>query len=381
MKESPPHPDDSPQSRRTFVRNMTLGAAVLGSGAAGSVAAAIAEATKGGERRPGVALMGLGLYSRGQLGPAFLNTKVCRFAGVVTGSRPKGASWSRQYGFPEKNIWSYEAIHEMAGNPDIDIVYVVTPNGLHAEHAIKAAEAGKHVICEKPMANSVADCDAMIAACGKANVRLSIGYRLQFDPHHIELDRLARDRDFGLLNRMSGEHSWTFVERAWRIEKSLSGGGPLMDVGIYVIQAACRGAMAQPLAVTARELPKTNPGLFNEVEETIEWTMEFPGGATCEASSSYARNGNRFRAEGANGWIEIEPAYGYGGLAVRTSRGRLDIPSVPQQALEMDDFASCILTGRESPIPGSMGRDHMAVIEAIYRSAEEGGKRIEVRRP
>jgi glucose-fructose oxidoreductase len=380
MKKNHPRSHDSVHSRRTFIRNMTLGAAFIGSGAAGAMAAEIGEAAKGGERKLGVALMGLGLYSRGQLGPALLKTKLCRFAGVVTGSRGKGARWSRQYGFPEKNIWNYDSIHEIAGNPDIDIVYVVTPNGLHAEHTIKAAEAGKHVICEKPMANSVADCDAMIAACAKAGVKLSIGYRLQFDPHHIELDRLAREKDFGLLNGMSGEYSWIFFERAWRIEKALSGGGPLMDVGIYVIQAACRGAMGQPVAVTARELPKTNPRLFNEVEETIEWTMEFPGGVTCEGSSSYARNGNRFRAEGAKGWIQIEPAFGYGGLRVRTSRGRRDFPEVPQQSLQMDDFASCILTGRESPVPGPMGRDHMAIIEAIYRSAAEGGRRIEVRR-
>jgi glucose-fructose oxidoreductase len=306
--------------------------------------AEVAEATKGGEKRPGIALMGLGLYSRGELGPAFLKTKVCRLAGVITGSAEKGAAWSRQYGFPEKNVWSYDSVHEIAGNPDIDIVYVVTPNGLHAEHVIEAARAGKHVICEKPMANTAAECDAMIEACRKAGVRLSIGYRLHFDPYHIELDRLAIVKDFGTLNRLSGEHSWTFRQRAWRIEKSLSGGGPLMDVGIYVIQAACRAAMAHPVAITARELPKTNPALFNEVEETIEWTMEFPGGVSCQASSSYARNSNLFVAEGPGGWIRLDPAYAYRGILAATSRGPLVYPEAPQQALQMDDFAACILT-------------------------------------
>ncbi len=380
MKENPTVSHESAHSRRTFVRNMALGAAFLGSGAAGAVAAATDAATRGGERKLGVALMGLGLYSRGELGPALLKTKACRFAGVVTGSREKGAAWSRQYGFPEKNVWNYDQVHEIAGNPDIDIVYVVTPNGLHREHVEKIAAAGKHVICEKPMANSVADCDAMIEACRRANVKLSIGYRLKFDPHHIELDRLAREKDFGTLTRLSGEHSWTFTKRAWRIEKALSGGGPLMDVGIYVIQAACRAGMGQPVAITARELPKTNPELFNEVEETIEWTMEFPGGVTCQASSSYARNNNFFLAEGDRGWIRIDPAYGYRGIEVTTSRGPLALPSVPQQALQMDDFASCILTGRETPVPGSMGRDHMAIIEAIYLSAAQGGRRVEVQR-
>jgi glucose-fructose oxidoreductase len=230
------------------------------------------------------------------------------------------------------------------------------------------------------MANTVAECDAMIAACSKANVEMSIGYRLHFDPHHIELDRLAREKDFGLLNRLSGEHSWTFTTRAWRIERKLSGGGPLMDVGIYVIQAACRAAMAQPVAITAREMPKTKPELFNEVEETIEWTMEFPGGVTCRAASSYARNHEFFLAQGDKGWIRLEPAYGYGGIQDVTSRGPLDIPAVPQQALQMDDFASCLLTGRQTPVPASMGRDHMVIIEAIYRSAAEGGRRIEMQK-
>jgi glucose-fructose oxidoreductase len=230
------------------------------------------------------------------------------------------------------------------------------------------------------MANNAAGCDAMIEACRKANVRLSIGYRLHFDPNHIELDRLARERDFGVLDTLSGEHSWAFRQRAWRIEKSLSGGGPLMDVGIYVIQAACRAAMAQPVAVTAHELPKTNPSLFNEVEETIEWTMEFPGGVACKASSSYARNSNFFLAEGAKGWIKLDPAYAYRGIVATTSRGPLDYPEVPQQSLQMDDFASCILTGRKPPVPGEMGRDHMAIIDATYKSAAGGGNRIELLR-
>ena len=375
----PPNDDGSP-SRRTFVRNMTLGAALIASGATGSLAAELAELTKGGEKKLGVALMGLGLYSRGELGPALRQTRLCRFAGVITGSHEKGVKWSRSYGFPEKNIWSYDSMHEIAGNPDIDIVYVVTPNGLHAEHVEKSALAGKHVICEKPMANTVAECDQMIAACRRANVQLSVGYRLHYDPNHIEMDRLAREKDFGALTRLSGEHSWTFQERAWRIERSLSGGGPLMDVGIYVIQAACRAAMAQPIAVTARELPKTRPELFNEVEETIEWTMEFPGGVTCEASSSYNRDNNLFRAEGAKGWIRLSPAYAYRGIEVETSAGPLRFPEVPQQALQMDDFTSGILTGRETPVPGSMGRDHMVIIEAIYKSAALGGRRVELPR-
>jgi glucose-fructose oxidoreductase len=355
---------------------MSAGAIVAGAGVLPGMAA-LEEATRGGERRLGVVLVGLGLYCRGQLGPALRRTKLCRLAGVVTGSREKGRAWGREYGFPESNVWNYDEMAHIAGRPDVDIIYVVTPNGLHAEHVIKAAAAGKHVICEKPMANTVAECDAMTAACAKAGVRMSIGYRLQFDPHHIELDRVARERTYGQLTRLSGEHSWTFQHRAWRIERALSGGGPLMDVGIYVIQAACRAGLGLPVALTARELPKTNPELFNEVEETIEWTMEYAGGVTCQASSSYARNHAFFRAEGDRGWIHIEPAYGYDGLEVQTSdRGHLAIPQVPQQALQMDDFARCLMTGAETSVPAAMGRAHMVIIEGIYRSASEGGRRL-----
>src|ERR1700685_2900005 len=123
MKPAVRSPHDPLRSRRTFVRDMTLGAAFIAGGAAGSLAAELAEATQGGERRLGVALMGLGLYARGQLGPGLRQTKLCRLAGVVTGSRDKGVRWSRQYGFPESHIWNYDSVHELAGNPDIDIVY------------------------------------------------------------------------------------------------------------------------------------------------------------------------------------------------------------------------------------------------------------------
>jgi glucose-fructose oxidoreductase len=336
----------------------------------------IAELTKGGERPLGVVLMGLGRYARGELAPAFQHTRFCRFAGVITGSREKGAAWSREFGFPEQNIWGYDQVQDLAGHPDVDIVYVVTPNGLHSEHTMAAARAGKHVLCEKPLANTAAECDAMLAACAKAQVRLSVGYRLQFDPFHADLERLGRGAELGPLPRLSGEHSWTFKQRAWRIERTLSGGGPLMDVGIYVIQAACRATGARPVAVTARELPKTRPELFNEVEETIEWTMEFPGGVTCRSASSYARDVAFFRAEGAGGWLQMMPGYAYRGITMQTSRGPIEHPAVPQQSRQLDDFASGILTGRPDPVPGTMGRDHAAIIDAVYVSTACGGRRV-----
>jgi glucose-fructose oxidoreductase len=369
---------NTPLSRRRFLGQLTAAATALTlapRGAAGADQPAVPA------RKLGVALVGLGNYSRGQLGPALRETELCRLAGVVTGDPAKGAKWARDYGFPKTSVYGYDTMARMADNPDIDIVYVVTPNGLHAEHCIAAAKAGKHIICEKPMGNSVADCDAIIAACRAARVQLSIGYRLFFDPYHIELMRLAREKDFGPLLKTEGDFGFVMDHHQWRATKKLAGGGPLMDLGVYLIQAACMvaGGVA-PQAVTAQVGPKTRPDIFADVEETISWTMEFASGQVSKAVTSYAHSRNQFRAEGAKGWIELkENAFMYYGLEVETSRGRLHYGKTNQQARQMDGFAQCLLTGQPTPVPGEMGRRDLAIIEAIYASAENGGRRTEVK--
>lgn len=361
-------------SRRAFLTTMFAGAAL-------SSFAPPAAGQSSGRRKLGVALCGLGGYSRGQLGPALTLTKTCELRGVVTGSAEKGVRWADAYGFPTRNIYHYDTMAQMADNPEIDIVYVVTPNALHAEHVIAAAEARKHVICEKPMAVSVAECDAMIAACRVNNVKLSIGYRLQFEPHYAELKRHARERDWGAFTRMSGGNAFVMKQAQWRAERRLAGGGPLMDLGIYPIQAACMAAgEAAPVAVAARERPKRRPEFFRDVEEAIEWTMEFADGARGDFSTSYNDALNKFRADAANGWIDFDPAYSYAGLKVVTQAGPLNlvVPS-SQQAAQIDDFARCVRDDAPSRVAGEMGRRDMAIIEAIYASAAQGGRRIEVK--
>jgi len=331
-------------------------------------------------RKLGVALVGLGRYSTSQLGPALKQTNHCRLAGVVTGSREKGEQWAKDNGFSPKNIYSYDSMPQLVDNKEIDIVYVVTPNGLHAEHAVAAARAGKHVICEKPMANTVAECDAIIAACRAAHVKLSIGYRLHFDPYHQELMRLAKEKDFGVFTKMRGDRGFVMERKVWRADKKLAGGGPLMDLGVYIIHGACMAANGSaPLAVTAKEHAKTKPDLFTDVEEGIDWEMEFPGGAFCNAVTSYQHRADRFRAEGKNGWIEFkEHAFTYRGMVVETSRGPLNFVPPNQQALQMDDFAQCILQNKESRVAGELGRRDLVIIEAIYKAAATG-ERVEVK--
>jgi glucose-fructose oxidoreductase len=373
----------TPKSRRTFLEQLGLGATALALAGRGRAQPAAPR------QKLGLALCGLGGYALGQLAPALRLTREVELRGVVTGSREKGLAWAKEFGFPEASIYNYQTMSRLIDNPAIDIVYVVTPNALHPEHTIAAAWAGKHVICEKPMANTVADCNAMLAACRANRVKLSLGYRLQFEPHYRELKRLAREQDFGPFLKLSGQLAFTINRRVWRVEKKLAGGGPLMDIGIYCIQAACMAADTSgaahagfaPVAVQAREHPKKRPDFFLDVEEGIDWRMEFANGAVGEFSTSYNAGGDRFRAEGEKGWIEFVPAFPYGGIKATTAKGALALGTPPpsQQAVQIDDFAQCVRDGRESPVSGEMGRRDMVIIEAIYRSAAEGGRRVEVR--
>jgi glucose-fructose oxidoreductase len=298
--------------------------------------------------------------------------------GVITGTPEKGPKWAKQYGLAKENIYSYETMDKIADNPAIDIVYVVTPPALHRHFTERIAKAGKHVISEKPMATSVEDCDAMIAACKAAKVRLSLGYRLHFDPFHRELIRLGKEKDFGAFTKMSSDRAFVMRQRAWRIDKKLGGGGPMMDLGIYVIQASCMATGETPISVTAHEEPKTNPELFDQVEESIRWEMNFANGAVCSAVTSFSHNSDQFRAEAPKGWFELtQHAFGYGKLVGATSRGPLQYPPMNQQAAQMDDFAECVTTGRETPVPGEMGKRDMRIITAIYEAARTG-KQIQV---
>jgi predicted dehydrogenase len=224
----------------------------------------------------------------------------------------------------------------------------------------------------------VAECDAMLTACRANNVKLSIGYRLQFEPHYDELKRHARELDWGVFMRMSGGFSLVMKEPGWRAERKLAGGGPLINLGIYPVQAACMAAGgAAPVAVTASERPKQRPELFRDVEEGIEWTMDFAGGARGDFSTSYNDNLNKFRAKAAKGWIEFNPAYSYAGLKAVTHAGPLNlvVPS-SQQAVQMDDFARCVRDDLPTRVPGEIGRRDIVIIEAIYASAAQGGKRV-----
>ncbi|WP_426058170.1 Gfo/Idh/MocA family protein [Hymenobacter sp. B1770] len=370
-------PDDFLSSRRAFVRNLSLGAgATLVGGAALASPLHFLADGRTADRKLGVALVGLGKYSTGQLAPALQETKLCRLAGIVTGSPIKAAQWKRQYNIPDKNVYDYKTFDRIIDNPDIDIVYVVLPNAMHAEYVVRAAQAGKHVICEKPMATTTADARRMLAAMQKAGKKFSIGYRLHFEPHHREMMRLGQQQAFGPVQRMVADNGFKFNnDTPWRVSKALGGGGPLLDMGIYCLQGCLYTKGQLPVSVTAKFAPKTDPVLFKEVEAGISWQLQFADGAVADCRTSYAENmASRLRAEGTKGWAELSPAFGYGGLQGRTSQGPMNIQNVNQQAAQMDDFADCILNNKPTRVPGEMGLRDVQLLEAIYRAAETGQK-------
>jgi predicted dehydrogenase len=324
----------------------------------------------------GIALVGLGTYSTEQLAPALQQTVHCYLACVVSGSPAKIEKWKQQYNLPDNACYTYENFDEIKNNPAIDIVYVVLPNALHAEYVIRAAQAGKHVICEKPMAITVEECDRMIAACKEAGKQLSIGYRLHFEPHNQEVMRLGQQKEFGAITLIEADHGLA-ESKGWRNEKALAGGGPLMDVGIYCVQAARYATGLEPIAVTAQEGFKHDPEKFKTIEESITWQMEMPGGLVAKCSSSYSEKKNELRIEMENGWMELSPAYAYSGIKGKTSAGEMNFPQVNQQARQMDDFALCIKEGRPTSIPGEEGRQDVKILQAIYK-AMETGERVEI---
>ncbi len=361
-------------SRRSFI-------ASLGGAAAGlALAPALRAADGPAPRKLGIALCGLGGYSNGELSPALLETKHAKLVAAITGTRAKGEKLAKLHGFDEANIYSYDQWDKVAADKEIDVVYVVTPPGIHAQNVLAAFGAGKHVICEKPMATSVAECDAMIAAGKKAGKRLAIGYRLHYDPYHQELVRLAKSQEFGPFLKMTSANRLPLRRQAWRIEKKLAGGGALLDMGIYSLHACCMAADANPVAVTAKELPKTQPEFFKEVEQALEFRLEFANGATADVWTGYDANRAEFHAEAPKGWFKGErPVFSYRGLNISTSaKGKLDFGVFRQQQRHMDAVCAAIRDGGEFTCTGEVGRRDMVVIEGIYESIKTG-KKVELK--
>ena len=350
-------------------------------------------------KKLGFALVGLGRLSTNQLAPAFENCVHAKLAAVVSGTPSKRDEWRAKYDLGE-HVYSYEQFDRLADDDAVDVVYIVLPNGLHAEYVIKAAEAGKHVFCEKPMANTSAECRDIIAACERAGVKLGIAYRCQFEPHHLKAMEVVRSGGVGELRGLGAAFGFKFgdfppdSQKGWRLDKKLAGGGPLMDVGIYALQFCRYMTGREPISVTA-QTSLTEPVKFSEVEETLMWTMLFPSvlerdaverdipaplraqvSASCATTYNFGglHHGEAF---GEDGSVLLDPAYGYTGIKGFVKGEPMDLATPDQFATEMDAFAQAVKQKSDFRCPGEEGLRDLLAIEAIYEAAETG-RRVEV---
>jgi glucose-fructose oxidoreductase len=354
--------------RRKFIARSFAGFSTL------ALSASMVGATTFQRRKLGVALVGLGYYSTDLLAPALQLTEHCYLAGIVTGSPSKAEQWQKKYNIPDKNVYNYENIGQVANNPDIDVIYIVLPPSMHAEYVIKAANAGKHVWCEKPMAMTVRECQDMIDACNKNKVKLSIGYRMHHEPNTQKIMGFAKELPYGKIQNVTAEAGYVDPRKDhWKQKKSL-GGGAMYDMGVYPLNAVRYATGLEPVAVTAKA-STTRPEIYTEVEETMEFTLEFPGGITASCVTSFGKNMNSLQVNCANGWYKLEPFQAYNGIKGVTSDGKQLNATIPnQQARQMDDDALAIMNGKPMLVPGEEGLKDIRVVEAIYKSVEQKSK-------
>ena len=357
------------QSRRNVLGG--LGAALALTRLSGAAQAATPP------RKIGYAIVGLGYYATHQIMPNFANTQHSRIVALVSGTPAKLEQYGAQYGVPASHRYSYADFDRIRDNPDIDAVYIVLPNALHAPYTIRAAQAGKHVMCEKPMAVSVAECEAMIAACRKAGKKLMIGYRSRFEPYNKLAIDLARSGHVGPTRFITAEHGFPIKPDQWRLDRALSGGGSMMDIGIYSLNAARYLTGEEPVEVSAMESTDRSDPRFKTVEDRVSFVLRFPSGILANCISSYSSAHNAYRVTGTNGFIDMEPATPYSGQAMTIRKDGTEAPLVlpppakNQFAGQLDHLSECILTGGTPIVAGEEGLKDMRVIAAIYQSIEQ----------
>ena len=353
-------------NRRQFIKIAGVGAASL------ALKPSFSNIIVPRQNKLGVALVGLGYYSRDLLAPALQLTKHCQLTGIVTGTPSKIPVWQRKYGIKDRNVYNYDNMHEISSNDDIDVIYIVLPTGLHAKYAIVAADTGKHVWCEKPMAVTADECQRMIDACRSNRVKLSIGYRMQHEPNTRTIMQYAKSQPFGRITRLQAEAGY-YDGRTnhWKQNKAL-GGGAMYDMGVYPLNALRYASGEEPISVTARH--ETNrPKVYHEVDETTFFELRFPSGAIGEGATSLGRGMNQLVVTCENGSYGLSPFQAYGGIRGRASDGTLFDLTIPnQQAKQMDDDAFAILNDRPVMVPGEEGQRDIRIVEAIYESARLG---------
>jgi predicted dehydrogenase len=333
-------------------------------------------------QRVGFAIMGLGRLALENILPAFAQCKHARPVALVSGDPDKLTSVAAQYGIAKESCYSYADFSRIRSNAAVQVVYVVLPNALHREAVVRAAEAGKHVLCEKPMAVSAEEARAMIEACRRAGRKLMIAYRCQYEANNRELIRRARSGELGDIQFIDAVNTQNQGNPAqWRQIKHLSGGGALPDVGLYCLNSTRALLGEEPIAITAAIHSPAGDARFAEVESTVSFTLQFPSGVIANCTTSYSAHEHRnLKVLGSSGSAEIENAFGYEGQRLRLYRRdgnaeasvELSLAHKNQFSLEIDHMAECVRHDTQPRTPGEEGLQDQVLMAAIYQAAASG---------
>jgi glucose-fructose oxidoreductase len=320
-----------------------------------------------------VAILGLGGYARGQIAPALQLTEHCELRGLITGSPEKLPEWQEKYSVPDANCYTYDTMDEIVDNDAIDVVYVITPTATHRDFSVRAASAGKHVWCEKPMAMTPEECQDIIDACNENGVKLTIGYRMLHEPNTRDLIQLTKEKAYG---EVTGAHSYAGYAGDpppadyWRGQRDM-GGGALYDMGVYTVNGLRYGTQLAPSAVVRAEQRRQDRP--NGVDLETTYTLRYPNGMTADGKTAVVEKYNELYIDAEDGWYKMDPMQPYRGVKGITSDGTVLGPPVPnQQSIQMDNDALAILNGTEVIAPGELGKKDVAVIRAIIEAAETG---------
>ena len=334
------------------------------------------------EKKLGWAIVGLGKFATQQLIPSFAECKRSKLVALVSGDRTKAEGIAQKYGVNPKNIYNYQNYDTIRDNPEVDIIYIVLPNGMHAEYTIRGAQAGKHMMCEKPMANTVEDCQAMIDACKKGDRKLMIAYRAQYEPFNLAAIEIARqNKQLGQLKAIVADHGRNLdpSDKAdqWRMDKKLAGGGSLMDIGIYSLQATRYITGEEPVEISAMMYSTPEDPRFKEVEENVNFVLRFPSGVLANCTSSYGYSDvKRYQVVGDKGWLELDPATDYYKHRLVVGREKtqeeMKLEEKNQFALEIDHLSESVMQNKQPKTPGEEGLQDVKLMQLIYEAARTG---------
>jgi len=342
---------------------------------AGACLPSLGRSASASHKPVGYAAIGLGTISDIFM-RACANSQTAKITALVTGHPDtKGVKYAAMYGIPTTSIYTYESFDRIRDNQDVDAVYVGLPNSMHCEYTVRAAGAGKHVLCEKPMAISSAECRKMIDACRQAKVKLMIAYRVHYDPTWKQAIQIIESGGIGVLESFQGGFCNQTQAGGWRLDRKLAGGGALMDLGIYPLNAIRHITGEEPKTFTAVLSTRDQGGRFTQMEQGMEWTMKFPSGIIASCGCSYGERAPSFlNINGETGYLVMEPAFSYDGLHLQgnVNAQAINEPGtgkVPFQfTIEAEHFADCIRNDQQPECPGEEGLKDLLAIEAIYNA-------------